>query len=127
EVYSGGFYVFIDPRLGDHAAVSDQHDVSNPETLLHLLDLSRQRRRIANIAFENLDRHRTSLCRAHKAEHDLKLVAFAIAIVAAFGQRARATLKIGRGDVVKNEGAVLEVTPRQLGHDPAGRHLLGAS
>ena len=82
---TGRLYGFIDPRLGDHAAVSDQHDVRNPETLLHLLDLSRQRRGIANIAFENLDRHRTSLCRAHKAEHDLKLVAFAIAIVAAFG------------------------------------------
>src|SRR6516165_11276741 len=84
--------------------VSDQHDVRNPETLLHLLDLSRQRRGIANIAFENLDRHRTSLCRAHKAEHDLNLVALAIAIVAAFGQRAGATVKIGRGNVVKNEG-----------------------
>src|SRR6516225_4378538 len=78
KLIPAGFTVSLIARLGDHAAVSDQHDVSNPETLLHLLDLTRQRRGITNIAFEHLDRHRTSLCRAHKAEHDLKLVALAI-------------------------------------------------
>ena len=52
-----------------------------------------------------------------RPNHDLKLVALAIAIVAAFGQRAGATLTIGRGNVVKTEGAVLEVAPRQCAFD----------
>jgi hypothetical protein len=66
-----------------------------------------------SIAYEHLDRHLAPLHRAHEPEHDLQLVPLAIAVVAAFGQRAGAALEIGRGDVVEDQRAVLEVAPRQ--------------
>src|SRR5580704_16386888 len=54
-----------------------------------------------------------SLWSSTKAEHDLQLAGFAVAIVAEFGERAGAPLEIGRGDVIEHQRAVLEVASRQ--------------
>ena len=54
-VQTCGFDVLGDARLGDHAAVADQHHMAEAEALLELVDLRRQRRRIAGVAVEHLD------------------------------------------------------------------------
>ena len=82
-------------RLGDHAAIADQHHAFKLEALFELGDLARQRRRIADIAFEHFDRDWAALGRAQKPEHDLQLAGFAVAIVAKLGERTGAPLEIG--------------------------------
>jgi hypothetical protein len=42
-VESGGLDILLDARLGDHAAIADEHHVAELEPLLELVDLGRQR------------------------------------------------------------------------------------
>jgi hypothetical protein len=49
-----------DAGLGDHAAVADQDHVIEPEALLELLDLARQRHRIGGVTVEHLDGDRAA-------------------------------------------------------------------
>ena len=81
EVEIGRFHVLPDPRLGDHAAVTDQHHAIEIEALLELGDLGLQRRGIANIAFEYFDRDPATILAAQKPEHDLQLAVLAVTIV----------------------------------------------
>jgi hypothetical protein len=46
-VQAGGLDVLGDARLGDHAAVADQHDMAEAEAMFEFLNLPRERRRIA--------------------------------------------------------------------------------
>ena len=46
-VEPGGLDIFGETRLGDHAAVADQHDVIEREPLLEFLDLGGERHRVA--------------------------------------------------------------------------------
>src|SRR5258705_474075 len=88
-----GRYEFVfDASLRDHPAVADHDDTLEPEAVLELGDLAAERRRIAGIAFEHLDRDRTSLGRAQKPEHDLHLVVAAIPRMAEARQLAAASL-----------------------------------
>ena len=112
EVEIGRFHVLPDPRLGDHAAVTDQHHAIEIDALLELGDLGLQRRGIANIAFEYFDRDRATILAA-QPEHDLQLAALAVTIVPVLGQLADAALEIGRTDVVELQRAVLQVAPGQ--------------
>ena len=48
-IETGRLDVLGDARLGDHAAVADQHHVIEMEALLELVDLCRQRHRIGGI------------------------------------------------------------------------------
>jgi len=85
-----------DPRLGDHAAVADQHHTIELEALLELGDLGLQRRGIADIAFEDFDRDRAAILAAQQSENDLQLAVLAVTVVPELGQLAGAALEIGR-------------------------------
>ena len=113
-VEAGGLEVGVDARLGDHAAVADEHDALQPKAHPQLANLIGERARIAEIAFEDLDGDRAALRRAQKTEDDLRPVAAMIAAVAELRQFAAPPLQIARGDVVEHEHAVLEVA---LGED----------
>jgi hypothetical protein len=131
-VQACGFDVLGDARLGDHAAVADQHDMAEAEALLELLDLGRQRRRIAGVAVNDLDGNRASVRGAEQTVDDLQHALLAITVVATFGQRTAASLYVARRDVVehlrirvttrhrvrmRDEHAVLEVALGQCGLD----------
>ncbi len=63
-VQSGRCKLLGDARAGDQAAVADQNHAAEPEAPLQLVDLRRERRRIAGVALEHLDRDRTAPGRA---------------------------------------------------------------
>ena len=79
-----------------------------------LLDLTGERARVAEVAFEHLDGDRAAFRRAQETEDDLRPVGTMIAAVAELRQFAAPPLQIARGDVVEHEHAVLEVA---LGED----------
>jgi transposase len=101
-------------RIGDHAAVADQHHAVEVEALFQLLDLRGKRFRIAGIALEHLDRHGATVSRAQQAVDDLHLALFAVAIVAEAGEIAAAPLDIAGRDVVEHEAAALKMLASQL-------------
>ena len=107
----------LDPRAGQHAAVADQDHVAQPEALLQLGDLGGDGGWIGGVAFEHLDRHRTTIRGTQQADHQLRPVAAAVAAVAVAGQRTAAALEIGGGDVVEHQCAVLEMTACELVFD----------
>ena len=109
----------LDPRAGDHAAVADQDHVAQPEALLQLGDLRRDGGRIGGVAFEHLDRDRTTVGGTQQADHQLRPVAAAVAAVAVPSQRAAASFQLGGGDVVEHQRAVLEMTAGELVFDEA--------
>jgi hypothetical protein len=113
-IEAGGLEVGVDARLGDHAAIADQHDAFQPKAHSQLPHLNGERARIAEIAFEDLDGDRAAFRRAQQAEDDLRPVAAMIAAVAELRQFAAPPLQIARGDVVEHEHAILEVA---LGED----------
>ena len=80
-VEAGGLKVGVDARLGDHAAVADEHDALQPKARPELANLIGERARIAEIAFEHLDGDRAALRRAQKTEDDLRSVAPMVAAV----------------------------------------------
>jgi hypothetical protein len=104
-----------DARLGDHAAVPDQHHAAQTKALPQLGDLGRERLRVGGIAGKHLDRNRAAVARTQGAKDDLQFVGFAVAVVAKARQRAAAAFQIGRGDVVQDQGAVAEMPAGQLG------------
>ena len=59
-VEPGGAQILVDARLGDHAAIADQHDVVDGEAALQLRNLIGERLGIAGVAFEHLDGDRDS-------------------------------------------------------------------
>lgn len=103
----------FDASLRDHPAVADQDHTLEPEALLELGDLMAERRRIAGIAFEHLDRDRTALGRAQKTEHDLHLVAAAVPRMAKARQLAAASLDIARTHVIEHQCPLAQVPTRQ--------------
>src|SRR6195256_4072424 len=102
EVETGRPDGLPDPRLGDHAAITDQHHAIEVEALLELGDLGLQRRGIADIAFEDFDRDRATILAAQQSENDLQLAVLAVTVVPELGQLAGAALEIGRTDVVEH-------------------------
>src|ERR1700741_3193894 len=113
EVEIGRLDALPDPRLGDHAAITNEHHAIEIEMLLQLGDLCLQRRGVTDIAFEDFDRDRAAILTAQKSEHDLQLAVLAVTIVPELGQFAGAALEIGRTDVVEHQRAVLQVAPGQ--------------
>jgi hypothetical protein len=104
-------------RLGDHAAVADQHHMAEAEALLELVDLRRQRRRIASVAVEDFDCHRTTVRGAEQAVDDLQGALLAITAGSTFGQRTAASRHLARRDVIEHQRAVLQVALGQRGLD----------
>ena len=111
------FDVLGDARLGDHAAVADQHHMAEAEALLELVDLRRQRHRIAGVAVEHLDGDRATVRGAEQAVDDLQRALLAVTAVATFGQRTAASLHVARRDVVEHQCAVAEMASGQRGLD----------
>src|SRR5262249_57924635 len=85
----------VETRLGDHAAIADQHHTLKCETSFDLADLALERGGIADIALEDLDRHRASLGGAKKPKHDLQL-AFAGRRASAFSMRSCSSMSQSR-------------------------------
>jgi hypothetical protein len=104
-------------RVGDHAAVADQHHVVEAEALLELVDLRCQGRRIAGVAVEDFDSDGAAVRRTEQAVDDLQRALLAITAVSTFGQRTAASCHIAGRDVVEHQCAVLEVAPGQRGLD----------
>ena len=75
------------------------------EALLDLVDLRGERARIGGVAFEHLDRHRTTVARAQQTVDDLQLALLAVAVVAELRQLAAAPLHIARRHVVEHQHA----------------------
>src|SRR4029450_10281047 len=92
-VEASGTEILADTRLGDHAAVADQHHVLEAEALLELGDLGGQRGGIAGVALEHLDGDRAAVRGAEQAVGDLQLARLAVAAVAARGPRSAAALQ----------------------------------
>ena len=118
-VQPGGAQCLIDPRAGQHAAVADQHHVAQPEALLQLGDLRGHGGWIGGVAFEYLDRDRTTIRGTQQADHQLRPVAAAVSAVTVTCQWTAAAFEIGRCHVVEHERAVLEVAPCELVFDEA--------
>ena len=78
--------ILLEACLGDHAAVTDQHDVFEREAFFELLDLAGQGRRIGRTACEDIDRHRTAIRIAQQTVNDLRKAPFAVAIVPELNQ-----------------------------------------
>jgi hypothetical protein len=117
-VIHGRLQVFADARVGDHAAVPDQHHPRQPEPLLQLVHLGRQRRRVPGLARERLDGDRTALPVAEQAIDDLRPIGPLVPAVAVPGQFAAAPLQIGRADVVQHQGALGQTLLGQATLDP---------
>ncbi len=87
--------------------------------LLQLGDLRRYRSRVGGIAFEHLDRNRTTISATQQADHQLRPVAATVPAVTVTSQGTTAALEIGRGHVVEHERAVLEMAACELAFDEA--------
>ena len=107
------FHIGIEPRLGDHAAIPDQHDPAEAEAAAQLADLGGQRHRVGDIAFKDLDGDRASLLAAQQAIDDLRAVRPVIAAVAALGQFTALAFEIAGADIVEHQDAVLEMAAGQ--------------
>ena len=83
------------------------------EALPELVEVDGQRAGIAGIAFEYLDRHRAAVTGAQQAEHDLQLVALAIAAVATPCQWTGAALEPCGSHVVQHQGSPAQLTLRE--------------
>ena len=74
--------------------------------------------RIGRVAGIHLDSDGTALGGAHQGADHLALAALAVAAVAAGGQGTAAALEVGGGDIVEQQGCVLQVTAGQGALDP---------
>ena len=63
----------LDPGVGDHPAVADEHQVLDPERVLDALDRGAERGRVPGVALVHLDRDRLALRRAAQPVADLRL------------------------------------------------------
>jgi hypothetical protein len=95
-VEAGGADILADARLGDHAAIADQHHMVEVEALLELGDLAGQRRRIGSVAVEHFDGDRATIRGAEQPVDDLQGPLAAVPAVAALGQRAAAAFHVAR-------------------------------
>ena len=77
--------LFVDARLGDHAAIADQNHMGQAKADLEFLDVRRDGAGITGVAVENLNGDRTAIGRAQQTVDDLQLALLAVAVVAARG------------------------------------------
>ncbi len=69
-VQTGRLQVRADAGRGEHAAVADQRDAGDAETLPDLVHLPSHRGRIGRVPGEHLDRQGAASGRAQQPEHD---------------------------------------------------------
>ncbi len=118
-VEAGRTQVLVDARLSDHAAIADENDVVDGEAALELGDLIGQGHGIGGVSLEHLDGDGAAVGRAQKAVDDLQLALLAVAVVAAFGQRAAAAFDVARRDVVEHQRPALQMALCERGLDRA--------
>ena len=108
-----GLEHLLDARRGEHAAIAHPHDVLDTEARAQLAHLRGHGGRIPRVARKHLHRDRATLAGADQAEHDLRIVALAVARVPARGQRAAASRQPSRGQVVQHQGRAHQVPTGQ--------------
>ena len=125
-VEPGRAQIFADARLGDHAAVADEHDMVDGEAALQLRRLVGERHGIGSVSRERLDGDGAAVRRAQEAVDDLPpglfdpgVALLAVAVVAAFGEPTATAFDIARRDVVEHQRPALEMAFRQRGLDRA--------
>ena len=116
-VEAGGAQILVDARLGDHAAVADQHDVVDGEAALELGDLIGERHGIGGVSLEHLDGDGAAVGRTEQAVDDLQLALLAVAVVAALGQQTAAAFDVARRDIVEHQRPALQMALRERGLD----------
>ena len=94
-------------RAGDHAAVADEDQFAQAETLLQFGDFVHDSGLVLGVAGKNLHGHRAALRRANQPDDDLLMALPAVAVVPE-GHEAAALVgafHVGTGDVVKHRGS----------------------
>ena len=79
------------------------------EAPLQLLDLIRQRLRIADVALKYFDCDGAAVSSTQQAVNDLQLAFLAVSVIAAFGQRTAMTFHIARRDIVEHQRPALQM------------------
>jgi hypothetical protein len=85
----------------DHAAITDQDQLLDSELLAQDGDLIGDRHRVVGVAGKDPHGQRFTLLVGEQTDDDLRLAAFAIAVVAELGQCVVIALQVGAGDIVK--------------------------
>ena len=116
-IQAGRAQRLLDARAGEQAAVAHHDHTLQVEPLADLVDLRGERRRIGGVAVEHLDRHRAAIRGAQQADHQLRAIAPVVSTVTVLREFAAASFQVGGGDVVEQQGAVLEVTAGQRRFD----------
>jgi len=100
----------IDDRLSEHASVTHEHDEIQTESVLHFAELIFHGRRVGGSTFIDVDGDRATHLVRDDSEVDLELLRLSITAVASRGQGTLGPLHVGRGQIVQNEPARLEVS-----------------
>ena len=110
--------ILADPRLPDHAAVSDEHHALQPEAVAELADLRGHGGRIDRVPRERLYRHGPTPAVAKHPELDLRQPPLAVAGVFMRRQRAGPAIAPDRGQIVKNRASLAQMLFGQRLLDP---------
>ena len=81
-VQASRFDIGFKPRVGDHAAIADQHDAAEVEACSQLGDLGGERHRVCGVAFEHLDRDGASRLAAEQSIDNLRAIGPVVTAVA---------------------------------------------
>ena len=109
--------ILAQPRGGQHAPVPDQHHLVDPEPVLDLGHLGGHGRRVAGVAFEDLDGDRDAVPAGQEPVDDLQPALHPVFGVADGAQRAGPALERGGGDVIQHQGAAAQVPGGQRALD----------
>jgi hypothetical protein len=108
----GGDVVTRQPRLVvkplnlwsfDHAAISDDRDMTGGEPFGKLVDLVAEGHRVGGVAGKRLNRDRFALAVAEQAVHDLPFALLAVALITEGGQVVVRAFQITAGHIVEEQ------------------------
>jgi hypothetical protein len=94
-VQPGRLEILADAGRRDHAAVTDQHQMLEPEPLPQFVDLCGKRAGVPNITLEHLDGDRPAIAVTKQAIDDLQPIRPTIAAVPVPGELAAPALNVG--------------------------------
>src|SRR5580658_7883206 len=98
--------VLADAGAGDHAAVSDEHNLPEAEALPQFIHLRGHCFGIGSVAAENFDGDGTPACVGEETKNDLRITGFIVAGVAEFRQWTVTAFEVSRGQVVENYSSI---------------------
>jgi len=108
----------FDLLLADHTPIADQDHFVDAELIADLGNLGQQGCRVAGVALEDRDRHRTASPIGEQPVVDLQLTFLAVSIVPQRCQGAAASLDVAGAEVVEHQPAFREMPVRQFPLDP---------